>query len=389
MQPFNIAGIPAVKFGSGIIRGIGTMVSGFGRKPLLVTGKNSYGFSGRREVVESGLRFEKLKFERYIVSGEPSPAVIDEASRLVREQGFDMIIAIGGGSVLDAGKAIAAMARETGSVKDYLEDVGSKQPSGHRFPLFAVPTTAGTGSEATKNAVISEQGASGFKKSLRHENYIPDIAIIDPELTLECPPEITAAGGMDAFTQLLESYLSSKATPFTDALAKSGMQYIGRFLLRAWENGKDLQAREGMAYAALLSGITLANAGLGVVHGFAQPLGSIHPVPHGVVCGTLMFAVNRLTVNKLREVEPQHRALKKYAEAGRIFSDENQLQNDDAIDFLLHIMEMYTRKMDLPRLSKYGIGESHLEDIIRITGMKNHPVSLNAGELKTILLSRL
>jgi len=226
--------------------------------------------------LEKGLAAEGLSLRRYPVSGEPSPEVVD---RIAASLEADVVVAIGGGSAIDAGKAVAAMAEEGGSIVDYLEEVGTKPPTGRRRFLVAVPTTAGTGSEATANAVISRVGASGFKKSLRHEGYIPDIALIDPELALDCPPAVTAASGLDAITQLLEGFVSTGGNPLTDALGRSGLATAGRSFSRAVHEG-DLIARSAMAYAAYLSGVILAIAGLGIVHGIASPLGGAYPVPH-------------------------------------------------------------------------------------------------------------
>ena len=180
---------------------------------------------------------------------------------------------------MDAGKAISAMLTQEGSVKDYLEGVGHKHPSGNKVPFFAVPTTSGTGSEATKNAVLSEIGPNGYKKSLRHDHFVPDLAIVDPDLTLSCPPGLTAYSGMDAFTQLLEAYVSTKAHPFTDALCEKALELLSGSLLQAYQDGENIEAREAMSYAAWTSGIVLAQVGLGVVHGFASAVGGMFDNP--------------------------------------------------------------------------------------------------------------
>ena len=211
---------------------------------------------------------------------------------------------------MDAGKAIAAMLPLHEPVKNYLEGVGTRSHPGVKLPFIAVPTTAGTGSEAAKNAVLSETGEKGYKRSLRHNNFVPNVAVIDPILTLSCPPATTAASGMDAFTQLLESYLSTAGNPITDALAYEGLRQVSGNLLHAFRSGDDLNARIGMALAAFLSGLTLTNAGLGLVHGFAASIGGYFPIAHGVICSSMMPAVNRVTVRRLRSLDHIHNSFK-------------------------------------------------------------------------------
>jgi alcohol dehydrogenase class IV len=389
VKNFSFTHIPKIHFGVNSSSKLGNEAERYGTKVLLVTGGLSYEKGIIKTRIEKSLRENSLSWYRYAVSGEPSPGIIDQAVIEFRNKKCDVVVAVGGGSVLDAGKAIAAMIKEEGKTKDYLEGVGTKLPSGKRLPLINLPTTAGTGSEATKNAVISEIGPEGFKRSLRHDNYMPDIAIIDPEFTLECPPEITAASGMDAFTQLLESYLSLQATPITDELALSGMQAVARSLIEVYLDGKNIKARSDLAYAALLSGITLSNAGLGVIHGFAQPLGSLFPVPHGVVCGTLMGAVNRITIRRLRDHAISSETLTRYASAGRVFASEKDIHDDEAIDLLMRSIDNLTEKLNIPRLGKYGISEKDFSNITSHTGLKNHPVKLSNNDLIQVLKDRL
>jgi alcohol dehydrogenase class IV len=291
--------------------------------------------------------------------------------------------------VLDAGKAIAAMLKTSGAVKDYLEGVGTQNPPGSTLPFIALPTTSGTGSEATKNAVLSEVGAQGFKKSLRHNNFVPDIALVDPELTLNCPPSITASSGMDAFTQLLESYVSTKANAMTDALAMSGLERIRKSLRKAYEDSENIAARADVAYASLLSGITLANAGLGVVHGFASSIGGFFQIPHGVVCGSLMGPANHVTLEKLRKEGNKTEVLAKYATVGKLFSKAAGKSEAYYADALITLIEEWTAIMKIPKLSAYGIGQEDVTKIVGATGNKNNPVALDQAELAAVLEARM
>jgi alcohol dehydrogenase class IV len=278
------------------------------------------------------------------------------------------------------------------SVLSYLEGVG-KGPShdGAKIPFVAVPTTAGTGSEATKNAVLSQVGRAGFKRSLRHDNFVPDVAVLDPALALSCPPEVTAASGLDAFTQLLESYVSTNASPMTDALALSGLEYAAKCLLPVCTHGsKDVDARAGMTYAALMSGITLANAGLGVVHGLASPIGAWFDVPHGVVCGTLVGAATSVTIKKLLSQHGQHHhSLIKYARVGCILSGKHEGDTAQGCELLLEKVNDWIEILKIPRLSKYGIHEKDLDDIVAQPDNKYNPTALNRDEILDVLRMRL
>jgi alcohol dehydrogenase class IV len=383
---FSFASTPSIHFGPGQFATLPDRIAQFGKNVLIVTGKASFLQTVHAKRLLEELTVRNLHFELEKISGEPSPAQIDEIAIQYRDEQIAVVLAIGGGSVLDAGKAISAMLCETESIITFLEGVGTRQPSGRKVPLIAVPTTSGTGSEATKNAVITQAGKNGFKKSLRHDQYIPNIALVDPLLTLDCPADTTAASGMDAFTQLLESYLSTKANPFTDALAFEGLRHITSSITEAVNNGQNIVARTSMSYAALISGMTIANAGLGIVHGFAQPLGSFYEVPHGKVCGTLMGAANRITVERLRE-EANLDVLEKYFNVARLITpNENR---DEAIDTLLDYLDQLTANFNLPVLSDYGITPADFPLIIANTGQKEHPVRLTDDDLKSILMQRL
>jgi alcohol dehydrogenase len=275
---------------------------------------------------------------------------------------------------------------EAGSIAGYLEGIGEKVPSGKKIPFIAVPTTSGTGSEATYNAVITSPGPEGYKKSLRHPNYVPNLALVDPSLTIDCPSGITAASGLDALTQLLEAFVSNKSNPLTDSIAFDGLTYVLRNIEKAVFNGKDIVAREAMSYGALLSGIALANAGLGVVHGFAQPLGSMFPIPHGIVCGNLMGPANRITVEKLHK-DNKTVTLEKYTRVAKIlFQDPNA---ERLIGQLLDHFDSLIERFQLPRLSVFGVSEENIPAIVAELGLKNHPVELGPAELESIVRNRL
>ena len=225
------------------------------------------------------------------------------------------------------------------------------------------------------------------RRSLRHDNLVPDIALIDPELTLNCPPDITAAAGMDCFTQLTEAYLSVKSNEYTDALAIEGFKAVKRSLVRCFTDGDDINARSDMSFAALTSGICLANAGLGIVHGLAGTMGAMFDIPHGVVCGTLMAVANEVNVRELRKISSDHPALKKYGNLGRIFSDIEGKNEDFYIDGFIDYLHKMTELLVLPRLGKYRIRSEDISGICQKTDAKNNPVKLSA-ELQGEIISR-
>ena len=290
---------------------------------------------------------------------------------------------------MDAGKAISAMIPVEGSIKMYLEDIGEKEHPGTKVPFIAMPTTSGTGSEMTKNAVISEVGEKGFKKSLRHENFIPELAIIDPEMMLSCPVRLTATSGMDAFTQLLESYVSTRANPLTDALALQGLKQIKKYLLRAFLEGEqNLEARSGMALAAMFSGITLAQAGLGLVHGFASPLGGYFEIPHGVVCGSLMAPVFAHTIDNLID-QPEHPAIQKLIIVSKVFADFKYKKEIEYLHAFKEKLIHITNLLEIPQLSDYGFQKESVSKILEHTSHKFHPVTLSDNQMEDVLTSRI
>lgn len=381
---FNFSTTPEIHFGIGKINLLPGLINGFGKHVLLVTGASAFRNSIYAAPLFHVLEESKIKIQFVTIDREPSPEMIDAAVTNCDENP-DVVVAIGGGSVLDAGKAIAAMLPLRDGIKNYLEGVGNKIHPGTSLPFIAVPTTSGTGSEATKNAVISETGSNGYKKSLRHNNFVPKIAILDPQLTIGCPLHVTASSGMDAFTQLLESYLSTAANPITDALAFEGLKKIAASLRVVYDDGSNLQARSDMALAAYLSGVTLANAGLGVVHGFASAIGGYFEISHGVICSSLMASANKRTVQKLRSEKSNLEALKKYSDVGKIFSNTTQHSDDYFVDVLLSEIEELSVDMKIPTLKNGGVLEKDFDKILDASDNKNNPVKLNRIEMQEIL----
>ena len=393
--PFELGPLPRILFGAGCLEKVPEQAAAFGDKALIVTGKRWLRNSSHWGPLEKELGERAVRWWQFSVSDEPTPDQIDQAvSRHHRDQ-IDVVLGIGGGSVLDAAKAIAGLLRPGNSVLDHLEGVGRGLPyQGPTVPFVAVPTTAGTGSEATKNAVLSRQGPEGFKKSFRDDRLIAALAVVDPSLLDSCPKALIAANGMDAFTQLLESYVSLRASPFTDALASSGMQAFRDGFWQAWSEGDPLaqQGYQRIAYASLCSGITLAQCGLGSVHGLASPLGAFFPIPHGVVCGTLVAAATRTNIRALRNREPGSPALQKYAEAGILLSGRMFNSESAAQDGLVELLEDWTDRLELPRLGAFGMRDDDIEQVVancRGGSMQTNPLVLEDRELASLLQQRL
>jgi len=391
---FSVARLPEIRYGPGRITEVPDVLAQFGRKALLVTGGRSFVATPRWAQLCAALEARGIAFECIQVMQEPSPALVDDAVARFRNAGIDVVAGIGGGSVLDAAKAIAGLLPTGDSVMDYLEGVGrGLQYAGPATPFVAVPTTAGTGSEATKNAVLSVQGASGFKKSFRHDMLVARVAIVDPELLASCPKSLIAANGMDAFTQLLEAYVSVNASPLTDALALSGLEAFRDGFWQAWENAHPKQAEgyRALAYASLLSGITLAQAGLGSVHGLASPLGAFFPIPHGVVCGTLVGHATAVNIRALRSREPASPALHKYAQVGRLLTGL-QGEDDAAADALVDLLHDWDARLQLPHLGDFGMTAGEVDRVVRNSrggSMRTNPIVLEDAELAAILQARL
>lgn len=395
IEAFSLSRLPRILFGAGNIRKVPGLIREFGKRILLITGKHSFPESPYWQPLLDELKHNDISWLWETVPGEPSPQWVDNAVSSHRGSAIDVVVAIGGGSVLDAGKAVAGMLPHDASVMNFLEGVGTGHYAGPAQPYIAVPTTAGTGSEATKNAVLSVQGPEGFKKSFRHECLVPAYAVVDPDLLSTCPASLIAANGMDAVTQLMESYVSSKANPVTDALAWSGLCAAKDGFFAAWRGGDEPDAapgRSAMAYAALLSGITLAQVGLGSVHGLASPLGAYFPIPHGVVCGTLLAAATETNIRAMRSRQPEHPALAKYAKLGALLSDVQHYPEEAAQDILVERLAAWTDLLALQRLRDYGVTRDDFPKIIakcRGSSMKTNPIVLSDEEVQTVLSQRL
>lgn len=391
-REFAIARLPRIEFGAGVRHRLPGLAAAFGRRVLLVTGSRSL-LQGRFwPELEAGFAAAGLEVIGHRISGEPSPEAIDAAVQRYRGRDVSVVVAIGGGSAMDAGKAIAGLLLPGNPVLDHLEGVGPERPyRGPALPFIAVPTTAGTGSEATKNAVLSTHGPGAYKKSFRDESLVAEYAVVDPDFLATCPPAVIAGNGMDALTQLLESYLSLRANPFCDALALDGLAHARDSLLALYRDPANAAARAGMAYASLLSGITLAQTGLGSVHGLAAPLGAFFPIPHGVACGTLVAAATAVNIRALSEREPGHPALARYAGVGRLLTGREYSDDGEARAALVALLEEWTGRLDLPALDDFGITARDHPRIVansRGSSMKTNPIVLDDAEVTAILAAR-
>lgn len=394
INAFSLAQLPRIEFGAGCIARLPQLATRYGTRVLLISGAQSLQSTPQWNALLDELRKQDIDWDSLHVSSEPSPQLVDDAVAQFRDGGFDLVIGIGGGSVLDAAKAIAGLLRVGDSVMDYLEGVGPEKPyHGPATPFIAVPTTAGTGSEATKNAVLSMHGKQGFKKSFRDEQLVPAYAIVDPDLLASCSPELIAANGMDALTQLVESYVSLRASSLTDALAISGLRAARDGLLSWYEGtGDQAAARSRMAYAALISGINLAQTGLGSVHGLAAPMGAFFPIPHGVVCGTLVGSATRMNIAALRAREPDNPALVKYARLAEILCERRIREPEAAYRALTDLLDDWTERLQLPRLTRYQVQRGDFPRIAansRGSSMKTNPIVLTDDEIMQVLAERI
>jgi alcohol dehydrogenase class IV len=379
---FEFATAGRILFGSGTSAELETVAAGFGARALLVTGKTSHDTAARRSI--GG--FARAVFR---VTKEPTIAMIREAVEVFRAAACDVVVAVGGGSAIDAGKAVAAAAANEGDLLDYVEVIGKGRPLGRTpYPFIAVPTTAGTGSEVTRNAVLGYP-EHGVKASLRSPLMLARVAIVDPDLTLDLPPVVTAGTGLDALTQLIEPYVCNRANAMTDALCLAGMRAAADNLAAAWRDGGNRTAREAMCQASLFGGLALANAGLGVVHGFAAPIGGMFDAPHGAVCAALLPAGVECNIRALRQRAASGVALARYGGIARLLTGRPEAQPEDAAAWLRDLVD----QLAVPPLSAWGVASSHVAELVekaaRASSMKANPILLTPGELASVLEASL
>ena len=339
----------------------------------------------RAEPLLSLLREQGVRATPFSVTGEPEVETVRQGVALARKEHCDLVISFGGGSALDAGKAVAAMLTNEGEPLDYLEVIGrGKALARASAPFIAIPTTAGTGSEVTRNAVLASP-QHGVKVSLRSPFLLARIALVDPELTYDLPPAVTASTGLDALTQLIEPYVCSRPNPMTDALCVEGMRRAGRSLRAAFRDRHNTAAREDMAVASLFGGLALANAGLGAAHGFAGPVGGMFPAPHGAVCAALLPHVMEMNLRALRQRAPASEALARYEQAARILTGGTDTPAETGVDWVRDLV----RDLRVPGLGAYGLKQEHVAELVekssKASSMKANPIVLTREELVEIL----
>ncbi len=343
----------------------------------------------RAATLVSALEASGVACVPFTVAGEPTVEAIRQGAETARDARCDIVVAMGGGSALDAGKALAAMLANPGEPLDYLEVIGRGRPLAHpSVPFLAIPTTAGTGTEVTRNAVLASP-EHRVKASLRSPFLLPRLAVVDPELTLDLPRTLTASTGLDALTQLIEPYVSVRANAMTDLFCVDGMRRAASALPRSWENGDDLEARTEMAWSALLGGLSLANAGLGAVHGFAAPVGGMFPAPHGAVCAAVLPYVRDVNIRALRSRQPHSDALRRYEQVARLLIGRPQASAEDGARWVAALC----RRLEIPPLRTFGVSGADIQDLVnkaaKASSMKGNPIALTQEELKDIISEAL
>ncbi|MDQ4079290.1 MAG: iron-containing alcohol dehydrogenase [Gemmatimonadota bacterium] len=375
---FEFTSPTRILFGEGRLREAGELAASMGSRALVVEGG-----SGRAAPLVELLRARGIETTALRVSGEPTTALVECGVERARAERCDVVVALGGGSVIDAGKAVAALLTEP--LRAYLEVIGAGQPLTKRSaPFIAIPTTAGTGAEVTRNAVLMVEEAR-VKVSLRSPLMLAAVALIDPELTYALPPAITASTGLDALTQCIEPFVTPQANPLTDALAREGMRRVAYGLRRAYRDGSDVDARRDMAVASLCGGLALANAKLGAVHGFAAPLGGMFPIPHGTACARLLPSVVETNVRALEARARGSSALARYDEVAQLLTGNANARAHDGVAWLAELVG----EIAVPRLAVYGVTQADIPRIIeqarRASSMQGNPIPLTNEELAEVL----
>jgi alcohol dehydrogenase class IV len=382
---FEFATADRIIVGPGTVQEVGDLAAEMGARAFVVTGSTT----ARAAPALDALRGAGMAATTFAVTHEPTTELVREGVEAARAAGCDVVVGVGGGSVIDAAKAIAALITNGGVPLDYLEVIGRGEPITKRSaPTIAVPTTAGTGAEVTRNAVLASP-EHHVKVSLRSPLILPHVAVVDPELTRSMPPAVTASTGLDALTQVLEPYVSHLANPLTDTLCREGLMRASQGLRRAYEDGDDAEAREHMALTSLLGGLALANAKLGAVHGFAGVLGGMYEAPHGVICGRLLPIVIDVNLKALRARNPDNRALARYDEIAVILTGDPVAEAEAGARWV----EALCGDLHVPGLAEYGVTAEDFPAIIdkarRSSSMRGNPIPLTPEELRDILTRAL
>ena len=377
---FEFAAPTRIIFGEGRLADVPKIVLGMGSRALVVEGRSGRAELLIRELEEVGLATTSIR-----VVSEPTIALVEHGLAQARSEQCDVVVALGGGSVIDAGKAISALLTNDAPVRDYLEVIGKARPLTNRAaPFIAIPTTAGTGAEVTRNAVLMAEDEQ-VKVSLRSPLMIPAVALIDPELTYSLPPSVTASTGLDALTQCIEPFVSPHANPLSDAVAREGIHRASGALRRAFRDGHDREARRDMAVASLCGGLALANAKLGAVHGFASPLCGMFPVPHGMACARLLPVITEINVRALRARAPNAMAVARYDEVARIVTGEASARAEDALVWLRELVA----ELSVPGLATYGVRTADIPRVVaaarQASSMQGNPIVLTDAELHDAL----
>jgi alcohol dehydrogenase class IV len=378
---FEFATAARIIFGAGAISQAGPLAKECGRHALVTTGRDTT----RAKRLLDDLRELEIRAVPFAVDGEPDLEVVRRGVALARRERCDLVIGFGGGSALDAAKAIAAMLTNDGDVLDYLEVIGGGKPLARSpAPLLAIPTTAGTGAEVTRNAVLASP-EHRLKVSLRSPLMLPKAALVDPELTWNLPPALTASTGLDALTQLIEPYVSARANPMTDGLCVEGIRRAARSLQAAFENGRNAAAREDMALASLFGGLALANAGLGAVHGLAGVIGGMFNAPHGAICAALLPRVMAANLAALRSRDSANPALSRYEEVARLVTGRSSALAKDGVEWVDRLVS----DLQIPKLGAYGLTARHAADLVEksknASSMKANPIVLTREELAAVV----